>query len=222
MRASRNAFTLIELLAVIAVLALLAGLLLPVLARLRERARRTSCLSNLRQIAQAEMLYLQDWDERFSGWWQGGPERPEPFGPHRFWPELLEPYLAHRAVFDDPGYSRMEPPPLGLKLADYALLTRGPSGLGTDGAPYWRWPGPPLSLAHVVRPTETLQVTEGYTTTLEIQGLVARHSGGMNASFLDGHVRWLTRSQALQITSEATENFFQRRRYFYRYIAADW
>ncbi|MCS6777777.1 MAG: prepilin-type N-terminal cleavage/methylation domain-containing protein [Chloroherpetonaceae bacterium] len=62
-RPSRTGFTLIELLVVIAVIAVLAGLLFPVFAQAREKARQATCLSNLKQIAMAWLLYAQDYDE---------------------------------------------------------------------------------------------------------------------------------------------------------------
>lgn len=59
-RLRQRGLTLVELLVVLAVLGLLAALLLPALARGRERARRLACLGNLRQLAQASLLYAED------------------------------------------------------------------------------------------------------------------------------------------------------------------
>jgi prepilin-type N-terminal cleavage/methylation domain-containing protein/prepilin-type processing-associated H-X9-DG protein len=63
----RCGFTLIELLVVIAIIAILAAILFPVFARAREKARQASCQSNLKQIALAELMYVQDYDERSQG-----------------------------------------------------------------------------------------------------------------------------------------------------------
>lgn len=60
----RRGFTLVELLVVIAIIGLLAALLFPVFAKVREKARQTTCASNLRQLGQAFMLYAQDYDQR--------------------------------------------------------------------------------------------------------------------------------------------------------------
>jgi len=60
-----RAFTLIELLVVIAIIAILAAILFPVFAQAREKARQTSCTSNMKQIALSLQMYAQDYDERF-------------------------------------------------------------------------------------------------------------------------------------------------------------
>ncbi|MGO8672698.1 MAG: type II secretion system protein [Capsulimonadaceae bacterium] len=58
------AFTLIELLVVIAIISVLSAILFPVFAQAREKARSIACMSNMRQIATAVQLYVQDYDER--------------------------------------------------------------------------------------------------------------------------------------------------------------
>ena len=58
-------FTLIELLVVIAIIAILAAILFPVFAKVREKARQTSCLSNMKQLGLAFMQYSEDNNERF-------------------------------------------------------------------------------------------------------------------------------------------------------------
>lgn len=60
-----NGFTLIELLVVIAIIAILAALLLPVLSKAKERAKRTQCVTNLKQLATAMLGYAYDNNDRF-------------------------------------------------------------------------------------------------------------------------------------------------------------
>src|SRR6185436_11461156 len=58
---TQRAFTLVELLVVIGIIAVLIGILLPVMGRAREQGRRIACLSNLRQLHMAVMMYEQAW-----------------------------------------------------------------------------------------------------------------------------------------------------------------
>ena len=78
----QRGFTLIELLVVIAIIAILAAILFPVFAKAREKARQTSCLSNMKQLGLALMSYAQDYDESNTkyayGAGPGGDCRPSP------------------------------------------------------------------------------------------------------------------------------------------------
>jgi prepilin-type processing-associated H-X9-DG protein len=192
---------------VTALIALLAALLLPVMAQVRGSARRTLCLAHMRQIAQAHQLYLADFDERFPPWRFPDPSRATPCGANRFWTEFLQPYLRSEAVLRDPGAAG-EAPPTCAKLADYALMTWSPedfmrmAGSGAWDDPYFRFPGPPLSLAEVVRPVETVRITDGWTSTGASQGRLFRHLGGTNAAFVDGHVRWLRVEETRRVETD--------------------
>jgi prepilin-type N-terminal cleavage/methylation domain-containing protein/prepilin-type processing-associated H-X9-DG protein len=211
-----HAFTLVELLVVIALIAVIAGLLLPVLAQVREEGRRVTCLSQLRQISQAHALYLQDCDEQLADWRLPAPPRPEPWGPHRYWTEYLQPYLHSEAVLRDPSDTGPPlPPHEGMKLAGYALMTWGPSGSGAAADVYFRWAGPPLSLAQVLRPAETVSVMDGHTATEQSQGFDARHRQGVHVAFLDGHVRWLPLRELYRVDTDG------RGFYWRHYATAD-
>lgn len=107
----RGGFTLVELLIVIAIIALLAMLLFPVFSRVREVARRTSCSSNMKQIAHAMHMYTQDYDEHFSV------DRSSiykdangnvvtsstPGATRQYWCDFLDPYIRNAQIFNDPS-----------------------------------------------------------------------------------------------------------------------
>lgn len=108
-RATRHAFTLIEVLVVIAVIALVLGLFFPALGLAREAARSHRCLANLRSIGQALTMYADENRETFpywSGWqvWGGDGTGGDEPGPG--WTELLAEHTAGREVHSDPSRPR--------------------------------------------------------------------------------------------------------------------
>ncbi len=101
---SRNkqpAFTLIELLVVIAIMSILAGILFPVFAQAREKARQISCLANEKQLALAVMQYLQDNDQTFpNGIAVNGQDH---YWPGEGWAGQCAPYLKSLSVLHCPS-----------------------------------------------------------------------------------------------------------------------
>jgi prepilin-type N-terminal cleavage/methylation domain-containing protein len=100
-RSFASGFTLIELLVVIAIIALLAAILFPAFARARENARRSSCVSNVKQLANAMLQYVSDNDSRYP------PQPPAPAAGPGFpckpcrtdgglWKIQVQPYISNR------------------------------------------------------------------------------------------------------------------------------
>ena len=115
MRQSRFAFTLIELLVVIAIIAILAAILFPVFAQAREKARQTSCLSNMKQLGLGLNMYAQDYDGALM---QTTYEVPN-LKIH--WSYVLQPYVKNENIFVCPSdripSSPMSPAPPGRRRA---------------------------------------------------------------------------------------------------------
>lgn len=100
----RKAFTLIELLVVIAIIAILAAILFPVFAKAREKARQTTCASNLKQLGLAFIQYEQDNDENFPNYDLTG--RTPPYTVYNSWAGAIYPYVKSTGVYacpDDPS-----------------------------------------------------------------------------------------------------------------------
>lgn len=107
----RQGFTLIELLVVIAIIAILASILFPVFARARENARRTSCVSNVKQLGLGLTMYVQDYNSRYPdrAFWSNPPPIAWPYRckPCRTdngaWKSLVQPYIKSNQLFTCPS-----------------------------------------------------------------------------------------------------------------------
>jgi prepilin-type N-terminal cleavage/methylation domain-containing protein/prepilin-type processing-associated H-X9-DG protein len=105
----RHGFTLIELLVVIAIIAILAAILFPVFAKAREKARQSSCLSNVKQMILGVMAYAQDYDERYPGGLVGsdttqGPVTRSPwFTTAKNTSDVIFPYVKNTQLFTCPS-----------------------------------------------------------------------------------------------------------------------
>jgi len=103
----RKGFTLIELLVVIAIIAILAAILFPVFAQARAAARKTSCLSNVKQLGLGMLMYAGDYDERFPSWNWGffcnGGNAGAPRDSRAFWTMAIYPYVKNTGLYRDPN-----------------------------------------------------------------------------------------------------------------------
>ena len=143
-----KAFTLIELLVVIATIAVLAAVLFPVFASVRERARQTTCASNLRQIGIGMALYSQDSDgfypygadpiDKKTGQWSLEPAEDLEVKNMPYLQDTLAPYLHGAALWRCPSDSGFDSlPEWGDPTTSAAvLLAAHPSAYETFGTSY--------------------------------------------------------------------------------------
>ena len=199
---------------VIAVLLLLAGLILPVLARAREAARKTACMSNLRQIGMAFRLYVDDWDTCF-------PNTDDPYrwmGRHWRWP--LQPYLRLHAARDpeapdDPDRSAHNRPDILICPSDASARRKWDATSYAYSAAFYhtpaqvnamtkddlyqldRFPCVTQSEVGVEYPDKKVLGGEWLTNHDAVAAGWWDWAGSRNYLFVDGHVRYLPARRVL-------------------------
>ena len=141
----KSGFTLIELLVVIAIIAILAAILFPVFAQAREKARQTTCTSNVKSLGLAVWMYAQDYDETYPSVW---------YADTGHWANVASPYIGQGGEGPNKLWTQgiMQCPSASFKGWSYAM---------SQGLNSWNgkaWVG--KSVAAVYRPSDVVLLAE--------------------------------------------------------------
>ncbi|MFP4250132.1 MAG: prepilin-type N-terminal cleavage/methylation domain-containing protein [Armatimonadota bacterium] len=199
----KRGFTLIELLVVIAIIAILAAILFPVFARAREKARQSSCLSNVKQMITSTLMYAQDYDEMLPLCAGYRSEEvvmdPEDGGDdtnyrYIYWFECIYPYVNNAQIFSCPSINQRQIQSGGGSRASHPDFP--------DGVNYaWNTYAARIPLAEIKHPARLGLICDGSNNYWRLKGpgsdddhymwSYTRHNDGANAGFADGHAKWL-------------------------------
>jgi prepilin-type N-terminal cleavage/methylation domain-containing protein/prepilin-type processing-associated H-X9-DG protein len=232
----REGFTLIELLVVIAIIAILAAILFPVFARAREKARTSSCQSNLKQLALGLVMYIQDYDEKFPTyyWGEGNAGVPNSCT----WWGGIYPYVKNVQIYTCPssnlgGHKTWQVwinnnpafniPNIQINYGYNELIGNVSGGLKVANLSY---PAETLVLADCTstwlggywQSTDRPHLRRvafargnapcGCPPDLTMNPDWALHNGGSNLAFADGHVKWLPWNRCRTITGGGPVRYY--------------
>jgi prepilin-type N-terminal cleavage/methylation domain-containing protein/prepilin-type processing-associated H-X9-DG protein len=201
-RSGRQAFTLIELLVVIAIIAILAAILFPVFAQARAKARQTLCLSNVKQIGLALIMYSSDYDDKSLRvakiGWDGTNYTYIDIMP---WVPQIYPYVKNRDVFHCPSRTQgaADPPETDSHYVLNAYFaTEMPMGMVVR---------PAESITFAERGDDPVNTGQAFDEMLTYSPWSPmqfwpflkpeRHNDGANYGFADGHAKWMKRDATL-------------------------
>ena len=203
-----RAFTLIELLVVIAIIAILAAILFPVFAKAREKARQSSCSSNVKQLSLGLLQYAQDYDERLPARYTAATNQ---------WVYVIDPYVKSQQLWVCPSTRATS-----YGFQEIYLFWRNIAEIGSPAETVMVCDTGP------VLPTNNYDWEIDAPSTFgnppappadEVNGLPVAgdtqyrarphpvHNDGCNVGWVDGHVKW-ARTTSLFYNQSPTDLYF--------------